>query len=177
MKFRLTSLLLVFSMLALSVCLACSSPAVTTGANLLPSSPGSPPTIQIMKPADNEVLKGDVQVIVDFSNFDVLGEPDQTSANIKGAGQITFCILPVTPVSQSSEQGSSVPSFQISGGGTCELTSADYNISQSLGPGDYQIKAELVNYDNTSLKPPAVDSVNITLGPGKHQITLSVVKK
>lgn len=174
MKIRFFSYFLVVILLISLISFSCSSSAAKIPVPFTPV-PGATPTVQITQPANNAVINGNLSITVDFSNFAMV-DPNGAD-NIVGQGHLDFCILNAAPDTQSTQSGLVPPTFVISGGGSCAMTAGSYVLENNLAPGDYQLKAELVNNDDTELNPPVIDTILITVGSGSQQVNLNIYQK
>lgn len=171
MKLRFYSFLSLIGLLIALVSLGCASKVVVPFTPV----PGSSPVVQIVQPADSATVNGNLVVTVNFSNFAIV---DVNGAkNVTGQGHLDFCILNAAPNTDTTQSGPTPPTFVIAGGGSCAIITSSYVLENNLTPGDYELRAELVQNDNSSLNPPVVDSIFITVTSNTNQVELVVNQK
>lgn len=112
------------------------------------------PQIKIVEPEEGAILApSDVSVSVEVQDFDLVAKYGQPSA--PGEGHINY-FMDVWPPTEAGKLAVTAP-------GTYIATANKSFIWKKVSVGAHSFSVELVNNDHTSLKPPVVNSVNVTM--------------
>jgi hypothetical protein len=113
------------------------------------------PTIKILEPTDGSVVPaGNVTVTVEVNDFDLVNKLGQT--NMEGEGHIYYYMDAAVPTAPGKPA--------ISAPGTYVLTENTNYTWQNVSAGMHNFSVQLVNNDNTPLKPPvlSLNTVKVT---------------
>jgi len=115
--------------------------ALTTIPKVLAQTKGTP-TLNVLTPSDGQTIYGDkVPVLLDTQNFEIVDFANNTKA-VSGQGHVHLWLDDEQMTVQSAAKAIE-----------------DTFTFSDVPAGDHKLRAELVNNDHTSLKPPVVVEV------------------
>ena len=111
------------------------------------------PTLDVLTPSEGQTIYGDkVPVLLDAQNFEIVDFANNTKT-VSGQGHVHLWLDDEQMTAQSAAKAIE-----------------DTFTFSDVPAGDHKLKAELVNNDHSSLKPPVVVEVNFTTAAVASQV-------
>ena len=116
------------------------------------------PSLIIIEPKNDAMLpEGNITIVVNVSNFNLIDKLGQT--NVAGEGHIHYFLDVTAPTTPNKPA--------VTASGTYVATTATSYTWTNILSGQHDFSVELVNNDHTPLDPPVVKTVTVMVGEGK----------
>ncbi len=126
--------------------LTTTSTTMTSSTTTLPA-----PTVTITSPTGPVIVPGNLTVIIEVTNFNIVDKQGQ--ANVAGEGHIHYFLDVDAPTAPGQP---AIPP----NGSWAHVASTNYTFT-NVASGQHKISVELVNNDHTPLVPPVVATANV----------------